>query len=127
MSYIAKAIREAVENGNYTHGDIATFLFLSEDEKTMRVYRVNGYGWVAFFVNDGSQAEKYLTTMRVEQILLDPLFWQAFGKSRGWGTEPAATTPSGFPVQEWLMFWHRFIDHLAEGKDAESFFQSLYK
>jgi hypothetical protein len=25
----------------------------------------------------------------------------------------------------WKKFWHRFIDHLAEGKDAESFFQAL--
>jgi hypothetical protein len=35
-----------------------------------------------------------------------------------------AGTPSE-TVQEWLMFWHRFIDHLAEGKNAESFFASL--
>jgi hypothetical protein len=25
----------------------------------------------------------------------------------------------------WKKFWHRFIGHLAEGKDAESFFQTL--
>lgn len=64
---------------------------------------------------------------RLEQntILLDPLFWQALGKAKGWGTEPAATTVSGFPVQEWLMVWHRFIDHLAEGRDAESFLAEL--
>ena len=34
---------------------------------------------------------------------LDPLFWQALATAR----------------------WHRFIDHLAEGKDAESFFENL--
>ncbi len=26
---------------------------------------------------------------------------------------------------DYLYHWHRFIDHLAEGKDAESFFSSL--
>lgn len=32
----------------------------------------------------------------------------------------------GSDVQtEWLYQWHRFIDHLAEGKDAESYFESL--
>jgi hypothetical protein len=25
----------------------------------------------------------------------------------------------------WLTEWHRFIDHLAKGKDAESFFKEL--
>jgi hypothetical protein len=25
----------------------------------------------------------------------------------------------------WIDHWHRFIDHLAEGKDAESFFASI--
>jgi hypothetical protein len=27
--------------------------------------------------------------------------------------------------KNWIMVWHRFIDHLAEGKDAESFFAAL--
>jgi hypothetical protein len=26
---------------------------------------------------------------------------------------------------QWLIEWHRYIDHLSEGKDAESFFKSL--
>lgn len=28
---------------------------------------------------------------------------------------------------DWKNYWHRFIDHLAEGKDAESFFNELLK
>ena len=27
--------------------------------------------------------------------------------------------------KHWLMCWHRFIDHLAENKDAESFFKQF--
>ena len=48
---------------------------------------------------------------------LDPLFWQALGKAMGWGGED---WDGG-----WRKHWHRFIDHLAEGKDAESFFKDL--
>lgn len=66
---------------------------------------------------------------------LDPLFWQALGKARGWGEEKRV-------VAEWNgntghigaqfytdaeYVWHRFIDHLAEGEDAESFFADLIK
>lgn len=29
------------------------------------------------------------------------------------------------PIESWKYHWHRFIDHLAEGKDAESFFSNL--
>lgn len=50
-------------------------------------------------------------------VLLDPLFWQALGKAEGWI----------YPVggMNGLREWHKFIDHLAEGKDAESFFTNL--
>jgi hypothetical protein len=29
------------------------------------------------------------------------------------------------PIPSWLYHWHRFIDHLAEGKNAEEFFSNL--
>lgn len=60
--------------------------------------------------------------------LLDPLFWQALGKAlewdrllegRKWGDKESVPDPF------WIRKWHRFIDHLATGKDAESFFQEL--
>lgn len=53
-------------------------------------------------------------------MVIDPTFWQSFGKAMGWG--------KGHPwmiMYEWLYRWHNFIDHLAEGKDTESFFQNL--
>jgi len=88
------------------------------------------------------------------QILLDPLFWQALGKAEGWEREfvmasfgttgkqeggygfdkwifdgdssndfslPRKTTP------EWKYRMHSFIDHIAEGKDIDSFFNELLK
>lgn len=57
---------------------------------------------------------------------LDPLFWQSLGKAMGWSEWH--TDGSRKVWKEWHKWkneWHRFIDHLAEGKDAESFFESL--
>jgi len=77
-------------------------------------------------------------------VFLDPLFWQSLGKAmeredRRWGFETCHkgcqwyTDGEGcsddLPPREkrspmWKYQWHRFIDHLAEGKDAESFFEN---
>jgi len=56
---------------------------------------------------------------------LDPLFWQSLGKTMGWREEyPKAGVRIGTFI-EWKQMWHRFIDHLADGKDDESFFETL--
>ena len=75
-------------------------------------------------------------------------FWQSLGKSLGWVTKNEishsgqcaakikrcgiiGTDPKHFDTcymsnsDEWRWKWHRFIDHLAEGKDAESWFENL--
>jgi hypothetical protein len=60
---------------------------------------------------------------------LDPSFWQALGKARGWPT----FSPTGYfdnyedDLEDfsWKVHWHHFIDHLANGKDAERFFEKL--
>lgn len=66
---------------------------------------------------------------------LDPLFWQALGKSIGWDkiNEQKAQTisksggiSSNFGYHT-LHQWYRFIDHLSKGKDTESFFNELFK
>tara|TARA_R110000868_G_scaffold236293_4_gene490322 strand:- start:590 stop:853 length:264 start_codon:yes stop_codon:yes gene_type:complete len=44
------------------------------------------------------------------KVLLDPLFWQAL-KTK----------------EDWRNVWHDFIDHLADGKDVDSFFNNLLK
>lgn len=46
-------------------------------------------------------------------ILLDPLFWQALGQAQEWFEN------------SWSDEWHNLIDHLAEGKDIDSFFNEL--
>lgn len=59
--------------------------------------------------------------MKWSDILLDPSFWSSLGKSLGWADGVNGIRP------DWYTFWHRFIDHLAEGKDIDSYFTSLFK
>lgn len=63
-----------------------------------------------------------------EIIFLDPLFWQALFKGNpdvevshgNWDDMKTMTTES---IPQWKSQFHRFIDHLIEGKDAEEFFK----
>lgn len=83
--------------------------------------------------------------------LLDPLFWQAVGKSLGWNDEHhlfESGEVKDFPFEcgicgqrfpermprpkedycvenNWRMGWHRLIDHLASGKSIEDYFKNL--
>jgi hypothetical protein len=65
-----------------------------------------------------------------DSFLLDPLFWSALGKSLGWEVWDKKALEDSVAVGGkikywWQIMWHRFIDHLAEGKDADSFFTNL--
>ncbi len=64
--------------------------------------------------------------------LLDPQFWKCLGKARGWHEIPMWQEPTGRYIHkttrytsDWEHSWHRFLDHLATGADAESFFKNL--
>lgn len=56
----------------------------------------------------------------------DPDFWRCLGKQLGWEQSDKRYVYSG-SKRNWITVWHRYINHLAEGKDAESFFISLLK
>lgn len=61
---------------------------------------------------------------RAQYILLDPSAWQAVGKTRGWVCKCFSCVDRGeaYPGHEnrgWTDPWHRFIDHLADGKTVE--------
>lgn len=84
-------------------------------------------------------------------IFLDPLFWKSLGKAMGWNEHeitikvpaqtvhrirrdrsggediewPAHSRKRKVMTKKWLKEWHRFIDHLADGGTAESFFKYL--
>lgn len=58
----------------------------------------------------------------IDRVVLKPDFWQALGKSMGW---EAGIDTYPYKNVAWIRKWHYFIDHLAEGKDIESFFEAL--
>jgi hypothetical protein len=93
---IEQAIKDAVEKGGY-HKDLLKILMTVKDE--------------------------ILRGAAIDHALLDPHFWQALGKARGW--KGSAGSFYGMNMESWKLHWHRFVDHLAEGKDVESFFSSL--
>jgi len=68
-----------------------------------------------------------------EKIFLDPSFWQSLGKAMGWFEVTMKVDPpkeKTLTIQKpnstmWKVHWHRFIDHLAEGKSPEDYFKNL--
>ena len=67
-----------------------------------------------------------------ERDLLDPLFWQAFGKGMGWRDNFTAADPEWKTLTVGQMEnlrpikkFHNFVDHLWEGEDIASWFQNL--
>ena len=64
----------------------------------------------------------------LNKALLDPAFWQALGKSLGWDDGQITSEEyNKAPTDMWMWHfqWHRFIDHLATGRDPNSFFDDL--
>lgn len=103
-------------------------------------YKVSGYGGNTLLgVYDSKNVSwQFITTQ--------PLFWQSLGKALGWkfslyhrwvnqkctdckadmkDTPLRDTCFSRSP--EWKYHWHRFINHLAEGKEVDEFFKELLR
>lgn len=73
------------------------------------------------------------------QIWNDPHFWQALGKAMRWdekggliyqhtwigSKENKIYLKGKESMKVWLYEWHKFIDHLAEGKSIEEYFKEL--
>ena len=73
---------------------------------------------------------------KIEIMSCDPKWWQALGRTLEWRDKKSRKLVSwcygGFhdadkPYEQWIFEWHKFIDHLAEGKDVDSFFEELLK
>ncbi len=77
-------------------------------------------------------------------LFLSPSFWKSLGISMGWREKTYNEYPyKRFKIEsnggvtipdetewkrdtpEWIVNWHRFIDHLAQGESIESFFEKL--
>lgn len=59
-----------------------------------------------------------------EVVFLDPLFWKCLGTSLNW-QGMHSDIHGQFPIPIWHYWWIRFIDHLASGQNAESFFEQF--
>ena len=113
------AIKKAIEGG-YKESEIkqCTIYFIHEG---------SGSGKKDCLCVDNSYTDEYDKRHNLaehyckEQMLLDPLFWIALGKAEGWD---GSTWTSQYQ-DGWLYHWHRFIDHIAEDKDIDSFFEEL--
>lgn len=106
-------------------------------EKAIKLAISGGWKYPADYEDEALE----LATRYWQDTCLDPLFWQALGKALKWKKEPCQCDECGvIGVGEWNHLgeckrknrpgswesnWHRFIDHLIAGKDAESFFKSL--
>jgi len=90
--------------------------------------------------------EKHYSEYEIECLTLRSTFWQSLGKALGWkGGEIRVCYDCGRAIKhnevicgcggnsydrysgQWLIEWHRFIDHLASGGDPEEFFKTLLK
>ena len=62
-------------------------------------------------------------------VFLDPAFWQALGRARKWTSDEDGKywkgTLAEWKSNYWKTHWHNFIDTLAAGEDAESFFAAV--
>jgi hypothetical protein len=87
------------------------------------------------FLLVGPRSKAGETTHRpyLAMFALDPAFWRGLGKALGWDESYFFRTASGHDLavyetnEAWKLNWHRFIDHLTEGKDPLTFWDDLLK
>lgn len=58
-------------------------------------------------------------------IFLDPLLWQAVGKTEGWSGWIAVSFDEKSTLDIWEYNMHRLTDALAEGKSIQEFLATL--
>jgi hypothetical protein len=100
---LERAIKDAAELGDFGPREFRPYAKIELGEQAYPATHV----W--FQSEDGEECG-----FPISQILLDPTFWQALGKARGWGN------------LEWLIRWHGLIDHLAAERRIETFFERIY-
>lgn len=77
---------------------------------------------ITAFYSDG-----YARNVGVGEVVFDPEFWQALGKAEGWeGSTYSYRNNNPQDMNGYLVFWHRFIDHLADGGTPDTFFAALF-
>lgn len=107
-----EAIKRAVENGlNETYTKI-------KFKDKIVVFTYVDHEW------DGKTTTTYSKTYA--EFFMSPDFWSALGRSEGWGKEWDLIN-GGYIIkpQDYLPYWHDFLDHLIAKKPIEEFFKEL--
>jgi hypothetical protein len=82
-------------------------------------------------IEGGYDEKKRLTALGVlksiHEMLLDPLFWRSLGKQQGWKSVTIGGVEQIKGSNNWWSKWHDLIDHIADGKSIDSFFEQLLK
>lgn len=99
-----KAIKKAIEGGWHPKG-----------------LKIEGYP-ISWIIQATINRSKFW-----ERYCLEPLFWQALGKAMGWENGEMVIHEKMVAYQQWKIYWHCFIDALAEGKTPDEFFNELLK
>lgn len=100
--------------------------------KKGRIYSAEAYMYTRGLMNGDAAKDVF------NDFSMSPSFWQSLGKAMGWGwlcrgcgerivsdggcEKYDCEGSEDAEYEEWLSWWHRFIDHLSKGKSIESFF-----
>lgn len=110
-------------------------------EEAIKKAREGGYSPMLYEQSDSHYSYQWIDLGGFDgiksEILLDPLFWEALGKTEGWSY---VNIPAAFeegdpddvfldwtPELAWRVNWHAFVEHLSHRKDIDSFFNELLK
>ena len=74
-------------------------------------------------MSDGEVKNRQIVENNLHESLLDPFFWQSLGKAMGW-EEDKWMAHEGL-IDGPTYYWHNLIDHLADGKSIEEYFEKL--
>lgn len=121
MSYVELAIREAQTAGFWPYANLPKpweySMILLEPIFWQYLGKARGWGTEMTLIDEPGHPKEwmyYTHCARCHEQIID----QEDGCPSGCDCDDAY-------IEAWVMEWHRFIDHLAEGKDAESFFKDL--
>lgn len=118
---IQQAIEKAIEGGwSIQQSYYTRHVSFTKLVSVNKLWVVVELDWIT--ENELGQDVPATSSHQTSLVLLDPLFWQALGKSLWLSDEENSYDPNH---QEWLVQWHNMIDHLAEGNTIEEFFSKL--
>lgn len=138
---IEESLKKAIEGG-WKADILSQPLAEWEYSKLTRIQGETSGVWFKWGVRNGGALSSLSVEILTPEIFMDSSFWQSLGKALGWKNRMVARKEYLVPLvkdeklyqevnhglapyPEWHWQWKCFIDHLAEGKDAEQFFSEL--